>query len=55
MVFKYLLQSIRDEPIHILNIAIKTDCDIDDDSLAAMFRDFTQNKVSVYNFIFLYN
>ncbi|XP_075709617.1 acetyl-CoA carboxylase 1 isoform X2 [Rhinoderma darwinii] len=37
-------KSIRDEPIHILNIAIKTDCDIDDDSLAAMFRDFTQNK-----------
>ncbi|KAG8588869.1 hypothetical protein GDO81_006133 [Engystomops pustulosus] len=37
-------KSIRDEPIHILNIAIKTDCDIDDDSLASMFRDFTQNK-----------
>ncbi|XP_066465318.1 acetyl-CoA carboxylase 1 [Eleutherodactylus coqui] len=40
-------KSIRDEPIHILNIAIKTDCDIDDDSLAAMFRDFTQNKKAV--------
>ncbi|KAG8451331.1 hypothetical protein GDO86_003516 [Hymenochirus boettgeri] len=34
----------RDEPIHILNVAIKTDCDIDDDGLAAMFREFTQSK-----------
>ncbi|KFO32187.1 Acetyl-CoA carboxylase 1 [Fukomys damarensis] len=34
----------RDEPIHILNVAIKTDCDIEDDSLAAMFREFTQQK-----------
>nr|DBA33810.1 TPA: hypothetical protein GDO54_001441 [Pyxicephalus adspersus] len=40
-------KSIRDEPIHILNIAIKTDCDIDDDGLASMFREFTQNKKSV--------
>uniref|UniRef100_A0A674KB54 acetyl-CoA carboxylase n=1 Tax=Terrapene triunguis TaxID=2587831 RepID=A0A674KB54_9SAUR len=37
----------REEPIHILNIAIKTDCDIDDDGLAAMFREFTQSKKSV--------
>uniref|UniRef100_A0A8C0HD10 acetyl-CoA carboxylase n=1 Tax=Chelonoidis abingdonii TaxID=106734 RepID=A0A8C0HD10_CHEAB len=36
----------REEPIHILNIAIKTDCDIDDDGLAAMFREFTQSKVN---------
>uniref|UniRef100_A0A8C6Y7J4 acetyl-CoA carboxylase n=1 Tax=Naja naja TaxID=35670 RepID=A0A8C6Y7J4_NAJNA len=36
----------RDEPIHILNVAIKTDCDIDDEGLAAMFREFTQGKVS---------
>uniref|UniRef100_A0A8D2LV15 acetyl-CoA carboxylase n=1 Tax=Varanus komodoensis TaxID=61221 RepID=A0A8D2LV15_VARKO len=41
------LQSARDEPIHILNIAIKTDCDIDDEGLAAMFREFTQSKVSL--------
>ncbi|XP_038231848.1 acetyl-CoA carboxylase 1 isoform X3 [Dermochelys coriacea] len=40
-------KSAREEPIHILNIAIKTDCDIDDDGLAAMFRDFTQSKKSV--------
>lgn len=38
-------QSILDEPIHILNVAIKTDSDIDDDSLAASFREFTQSKV----------
>ena len=38
-------QSIQDEPIHILNVAIKTDSDIDDDGLAAMFREFTQSKV----------
>ncbi|XP_069082673.1 acetyl-CoA carboxylase 1 isoform X3 [Pleurodeles waltl] len=37
----------RDEPIHILNVAIKTDCDIDDDGLAAMFREFTQSKKAV--------
>uniref|UniRef100_A0A8C0HIY3 acetyl-CoA carboxylase n=1 Tax=Chelonoidis abingdonii TaxID=106734 RepID=A0A8C0HIY3_CHEAB len=37
----------REEPIHILNIAIKTDCDIDDDGLAAMFREFTQSKVNI--------
>uniref|UniRef100_A0A8C2FBT8 acetyl-CoA carboxylase n=1 Tax=Cyprinus carpio TaxID=7962 RepID=A0A8C2FBT8_CYPCA len=43
----YLLQSIQDEPIHILNVAIKTDSDIDDDGLAAMFREFTQSKKSL--------
>nr|KAF6454464.1 acetyl-CoA carboxylase alpha [Rousettus aegyptiacus] len=38
----------RDEPIHILNVAIKTDCDIEDDSLAVMFREFTQqNKATL--------
>uniref|UniRef100_A0A673M479 acetyl-CoA carboxylase n=1 Tax=Sinocyclocheilus rhinocerous TaxID=307959 RepID=A0A673M479_9TELE len=42
-----LLQSIQDEPIHILNVAIKTDSDIDDDGLAAMFREFTQSKKSL--------
>uniref|UniRef100_A0A8C0BI87 acetyl-CoA carboxylase n=1 Tax=Buteo japonicus TaxID=224669 RepID=A0A8C0BI87_9AVES len=36
----------REEPIHILNVAIKTDSDVDDDGLAAMFREFTQSKVS---------
>ncbi|KAM6466313.1 acetyl-CoA carboxylase 1 isoform 2-T2 [Liasis olivaceus] len=40
-------KSARDEPIHILNVAIKTDCDIDDEGLAAMFREFTQSKKSV--------
>ncbi|XP_078535903.1 acetyl-CoA carboxylase 1 isoform X1 [Lissotriton helveticus] len=40
-------KSARDEPIHILNVAIKTDCDIDDDGLAAMFREFTQSKKAV--------
>ncbi|OCT94491.1 hypothetical protein XELAEV_18012163mg [Xenopus laevis] len=40
-------KSSRDEPIHILNVAIKTDCDIDDDGLAAMFRNFTQSKKAV--------
>uniref|UniRef100_A0A8C1VJL1 acetyl-CoA carboxylase n=1 Tax=Cyprinus carpio TaxID=7962 RepID=A0A8C1VJL1_CYPCA len=43
----FLLQSIQDEPIHILNVAIKTDSDIDDDGLAAMFREFTQSKKSL--------
>uniref|UniRef100_A0A803SRS7 Acetyl-CoA carboxylase alpha n=1 Tax=Anolis carolinensis TaxID=28377 RepID=A0A803SRS7_ANOCA len=37
----------REEPIHILNVAIKTDCDIDDEGLAAMFRDFTQSRKSI--------
>lgn len=40
-----VFQSILDEPIHILNVAIKTDSDIGDDSLAASFREFTQSKV----------
>ncbi|XP_060613006.2 acetyl-CoA carboxylase 1 isoform X6 [Anolis sagrei] len=40
-------KSAREEPIHILNVAIKTDCDIDDEGLAAMFRDFTQSRKSV--------
>ncbi|KAM8976280.1 acetyl-CoA carboxylase 1 [Pelodytes ibericus] len=40
-------KNARDEPIHILNVAIKTDCDIDDDGLAAMFREFTQRKKTV--------
>ncbi|XP_074869913.1 acetyl-CoA carboxylase 1 [Carettochelys insculpta] len=40
-------KTAREEPIHILNVAIKTDCDIDDDGLAAMFREFTQSKKSV--------
>uniref|UniRef100_A0A8C3N498 acetyl-CoA carboxylase n=1 Tax=Geospiza parvula TaxID=87175 RepID=A0A8C3N498_GEOPR len=39
-------KSAREEPIHILNVAIKTDGDVDDDGLAAMFREFTQSKVS---------
>lgn len=38
-------QAAREEPIHILNVAIKTDSDVDDDGLAAMFREFTQSKV----------
>uniref|UniRef100_A0A8C5A2K2 acetyl-CoA carboxylase n=1 Tax=Gadus morhua TaxID=8049 RepID=A0A8C5A2K2_GADMO len=38
------VKSIVDEPIHILNVAIKTDSDIEDDGLAAMFREFTQSK-----------
>uniref|UniRef100_A0A803VTR9 acetyl-CoA carboxylase n=1 Tax=Ficedula albicollis TaxID=59894 RepID=A0A803VTR9_FICAL len=42
----------REEPIHILNVAIKTDSDVDDDSLAAMFREFTQSKVTVFCFCF---
>lgn len=41
----FVTQSVQDEPIHILNVAIKTDSDIDDDGLAAMFREFTQSKV----------
>ena len=44
-------QSVQEEPIHILNVAIKTDSDIDDDGLAAMFREFTQSKV--YNKAFV--
>uniref|UniRef100_A0A8C3N0R0 Uncharacterized protein n=1 Tax=Geospiza parvula TaxID=87175 RepID=A0A8C3N0R0_GEOPR len=40
-------KSAREEPIHILNVAIKTDGDVDDDGLAAMFREFTQSKKSV--------
>uniref|UniRef100_A0A672MT40 acetyl-CoA carboxylase n=1 Tax=Sinocyclocheilus grahami TaxID=75366 RepID=A0A672MT40_SINGR len=46
-VFFVLLQSIQDEPIHILNVAIKTDSDIDDDGLAAMFHEFTHSKKSL--------
>lgn len=42
----FQLQAAREEPIHILNVAIKTDSDVDDDGLAAMFREFTQSKVS---------
>ncbi|KAK2537344.1 Acaca [Columba guinea] len=40
-------KAAREEPIHILNVAIKTDSDVDDDGLAAMFREFTQSKKSV--------
>lgn len=42
----FVSQSTQDEPIHILNVAIKTDSDIDDDGMAAVFRDFTQSKVN---------
>ncbi|XP_019903758.3 acetyl-CoA carboxylase 1 isoform X1 [Esox lucius] len=41
------VKSIQDEPVHILNVAIKSDSDIDDDGLAAMFREFTQSKRSL--------
>lgn len=41
----FVIQSVQDEPIHILNVAIKTDSDTDDDGLAASFREFTQSKV----------
>ncbi|TRY89187.1 hypothetical protein DNTS_003788, partial [Danionella cerebrum] len=40
-------KNAQDEPIHILNVAIKTDSDIDDDGLAAMFREFTQSEKSL--------
>lgn len=41
----FVIQSVQEEPIHILNVAIKTDSDTDDDGLAASFREFTQSKV----------
>ena len=44
----FVIQSVQDEPIHILNVAIKTDSDIDDDGLAANFREFTQSKVGAF-------
>lgn len=47
----FVTQSTQDEPIHILNVAIKTDSDIDDDGLAAMFREFTQSKVGDIYFV----
>ncbi|XP_056295787.1 acetyl-CoA carboxylase 1 isoform X3 [Pseudoliparis swirei] len=40
-------KSVPEEPIHILNVAIKTDSDIDDDGLAAIFREFTHTKKSM--------
>ncbi|XP_039612650.1 acetyl-CoA carboxylase 1 isoform X1 [Polypterus senegalus] len=40
-------KSTQEEPIHILNVAIKTDSDIEDDALAAMFKEFTKSKRSV--------
>ncbi|XP_058853808.1 acetyl-CoA carboxylase isoform X7 [Acipenser ruthenus] len=40
-------KSAQDESIHILNVAIKTDSDIEDDALAAMFKQFTQSKKSL--------
>lgn len=51
----FKLQAAREEPIHILNVAIKTDSDVDDDGLAAMFREFTQSKVSHLNSLSLWN
>uniref|UniRef100_A0A8C0FTF9 Acetyl-CoA carboxylase alpha n=1 Tax=Bubo bubo TaxID=30461 RepID=A0A8C0FTF9_BUBBB len=45
-------KTAREEPIHILNVAIKTDGDVDDDGLAAMFREFTQSKVTFFCFFF---
>uniref|UniRef100_A0A663MA55 acetyl-CoA carboxylase n=1 Tax=Athene cunicularia TaxID=194338 RepID=A0A663MA55_ATHCN len=45
----FVRYTAREEPIHILNVAIKTDSDVDDDGLAAMFREFTQSKVSCLN------
>ncbi|XP_012679531.2 acetyl-CoA carboxylase-like isoform X2 [Clupea harengus] len=37
-------KSGQDEPIQILNVAIKTDGDIDDNALASMFNEFIQSK-----------
>lgn len=53
--FFVLLQSIQDEPIHILNVAIKTDSDTDDDGLAAMFHEFTQSKVKQSSMMIVFN
>ncbi|XP_010720316.1 acetyl-CoA carboxylase-like isoform X2 [Meleagris gallopavo] len=47
-------KAAREEPIHILNVAIKTDGDVDDDGLAAMFREFTQSKVSQLSALLLH-
>uniref|UniRef100_A0A671PLC4 acetyl-CoA carboxylase n=1 Tax=Sinocyclocheilus anshuiensis TaxID=1608454 RepID=A0A671PLC4_9TELE len=51
--FFVLLQSIQDEPIHILNVAIKTDSDVDDDGLAAMFHEFTHSKVKQSSVLYM--
>ncbi|XP_063060931.1 acetyl-CoA carboxylase-like isoform X2 [Engraulis encrasicolus] len=37
-------KSVPDEPIQILNVAIKTEGNIDDNGLATMLHDFTQSK-----------
>ncbi|XP_032823616.2 acetyl-CoA carboxylase 1 isoform X2 [Petromyzon marinus] len=37
-------KSVRQDPIHILNVAIKIDSDTEDDELVTVLRDFTQSK-----------
>uniref|UniRef100_A0A4W3J4A2 Acetyl-CoA carboxylase 1-like n=1 Tax=Callorhinchus milii TaxID=7868 RepID=A0A4W3J4A2_CALMI len=39
-------KSMRDEPIHILNVGIKIDNGIDDEGLAVMFEEFMHSMVS---------
>ncbi|XP_078081038.1 acetyl-CoA carboxylase 1 [Mustelus asterias] len=40
-------KSMRDEPIHILNVAIKIDNDTDDDALVTMFGEFMHSMRSI--------
>ncbi|GCB68953.1 hypothetical protein scyTo_0000973 [Scyliorhinus torazame] len=40
-------KSMRDEPIHILNVAIKIDNDTDDDALVTMFGEFMYSMRSI--------
>lgn len=42
----YLLQSARENPIHIINVSIKTADTEDDDALVRAFTAFGQSKVT---------
>lgn len=41
----FLLQSLREEPIHILNVAIQYADHMEDEALVPVFRAFVQSKV----------
>lgn len=42
----FLSQSLREEPIHILNVAIQYADHVEDEALVPVFRAFVQSKVS---------
>jgi len=51
----YGVQKKHDDPVHILNVAIRYDTQEEDDTYAAVFEDFCAEKVRKYLCFYCFN